>query len=130
VDFQVVLAGFLARAAEIASAAAGPDVAFLLVLAPEVAAVDEAMYFHGRLRQAPFRSAASSPTACTRRPARGRRGARRGAAGAAGDAGRPRAIRRGGGRRLAGARRSEAEALHASERRELARLAASAPAVP
>ena len=52
VDFQVVLAGFLARAAEIDKLLRGPDVAFLLVLAPEVAAVDEAMYFHGRLREA------------------------------------------------------------------------------
>ena len=30
----------------------GPDTAFLLVLVPAVAAVDEALYFHGRLRDA------------------------------------------------------------------------------
>ncbi|HEX4405650.1 MAG TPA: ArsA-related P-loop ATPase, partial [Polyangia bacterium] len=52
VDFQVVLAGFLARAAEIDRLLRGPSVSFLLVLAPEVAAVDEAMYFHARLRDA------------------------------------------------------------------------------
>jgi anion-transporting ArsA/GET3 family ATPase len=52
VDFQGVLAGFLTRANAIDELLRGPDVAFLLVLAPAVAAVDEALYFQGRLREA------------------------------------------------------------------------------
>jgi anion-transporting ArsA/GET3 family ATPase len=52
VDFQGVLGGFLTRANAIDELLRGPDVAFLLVLAPAVAAVDEALYFQGRLREA------------------------------------------------------------------------------
>jgi anion-transporting ArsA/GET3 family ATPase len=52
VDFQGVLGGFLNRADAIDRLLRGPDVAFLLVLAPAVAAVDEALYFHARLREA------------------------------------------------------------------------------
>jgi anion-transporting ArsA/GET3 family ATPase len=52
VDFQGVLGGFLARANAIDQLLRGPDVAFLLVLVPAAAAVDEALYFHGRLREA------------------------------------------------------------------------------
>ncbi len=51
-DFQGVLGGFLQRADAIDGLLRGADVAFLLVLAPAVAAVDEALYFHGRLREA------------------------------------------------------------------------------
>ena len=52
VDFQGVLGGFLERADAIDRLLRGSDVAFLLVLAPAVAAVDEALYFHARLREA------------------------------------------------------------------------------
>ncbi len=52
VDFQHVLGGFLARAKAVDELLRGPDTAFLLVLVPAVAAVDEALYFHGRLREA------------------------------------------------------------------------------
>ncbi|HVZ85446.1 MAG TPA: ArsA-related P-loop ATPase [Polyangia bacterium] len=51
-DFQDVLAGFLDRAGAVDRLLRDADTAFLLVLAPVVAAVDEALYFHGRLRQA------------------------------------------------------------------------------
>ncbi len=52
VDFQGVLGGFLARARAVDERLRGPDVAFLLVLVPQPAAVDEALYFHGRLLDA------------------------------------------------------------------------------
>ncbi len=52
VDFQGALGGFLARADAIDRMLRGADVAFLLVLAPAVAAVDEALYFYARLAQA------------------------------------------------------------------------------
>jgi anion-transporting ArsA/GET3 family ATPase len=130
VDFQIVLAGFLKRAGEIDRLLRGPDVAFLLVLAPEVAAVDEAMYFHGRLRDAAIplggfvanrvhpapglADAAALAASLRARPET------RGAPAAALDevAARLAALAR------------EAEALHASERRELGRLASSAPGIP
>ena len=51
-DFQQVLGGFLERAQAVDLLLRGPDTAFLLVLVPAVAAVDEALYFHGRLRDA------------------------------------------------------------------------------
>ena len=130
VDFQVVLAGFLKRAAEIERLLRGPDVAFLLVLAPEVAAVDEAMYFHGRLRDAgiPLGGFVANRV----HPAPGLTDAA-----AIGAALRARAETRGlpgptiddVAARLAALAR-EATALHASERGELARLAASSPGIP
>jgi anion-transporting ArsA/GET3 family ATPase len=52
VDFQEVLTGFLARAQAVDKLLRGPGVGFLLVLVPEVAAIDEALYFHDRLRTA------------------------------------------------------------------------------
>ncbi len=52
VDFQGVLGGFLTRANAIDRLLRGSEVAFLLVLVPAAAAVDEALYFHGRLREA------------------------------------------------------------------------------
>jgi len=52
VDFRQVLDGFLSRALEIEALLRRPEVAFLLVLAPELPAVDEALYFHARLRDA------------------------------------------------------------------------------
>lgn len=49
-DFQTVLGGFLQRAESVSERLRRPDVAFLLVLAPETPAVDEALYFEQRLR--------------------------------------------------------------------------------
>jgi anion-transporting ArsA/GET3 family ATPase len=51
-DFQVVLAGFLERAQSIEARLRQPDVGFVLVLAPETAAVDEALGFEQKLREA------------------------------------------------------------------------------
>jgi len=51
-DFQQVLGGFLERAKAVDLLLRRPDTAFLLVLVPAVAAVDEALYFHGRLSDA------------------------------------------------------------------------------
>ncbi|MBC8133805.1 MAG: AAA family ATPase [Deltaproteobacteria bacterium] len=51
-DFQLVLGGFLERARSVGTLLRQPDVAFLLVMAPEVPAVDEALYFERRLREA------------------------------------------------------------------------------
>jgi anion-transporting ArsA/GET3 family ATPase len=51
-DFQGVLGGFLDRARAIEGLLRQPEVGFLLVLAPELPAVDEALYFHSRLRSA------------------------------------------------------------------------------
>jgi anion-transporting ArsA/GET3 family ATPase len=53
-DFQGVLGGFLDRARAIEGLLRRPDVGFLLVMAPEQPAVDEALYFHSRLRSAGF----------------------------------------------------------------------------
>jgi anion-transporting ArsA/GET3 family ATPase len=58
VDFQDVLSGFLTRAEAVDCLLRSPETAFLLVLAPVTAAVDEALYFHGRLQ------AAGVPVAC------------------------------------------------------------------
>jgi anion-transporting ArsA/GET3 family ATPase len=52
VDFQVVLGGFLTRAEQIDELLRSRAVSFLLVLAPDLPAVDEALYFHHRLRDA------------------------------------------------------------------------------
>jgi anion-transporting ArsA/GET3 family ATPase len=52
VDFRDVLGGFLDRARQIEALLRSADVGFLLVLAPEVPAVNEALYFHARLREA------------------------------------------------------------------------------
>jgi anion-transporting ArsA/GET3 family ATPase len=49
-DVRDVLGGFLARAREIEALLKQPDVAFVLVLSPETAAVNEALYFAGKLR--------------------------------------------------------------------------------
>lgn len=130
VDFQIVLAGFLARAAEIDRLLRGPDVAFLLVLAPEVAAVDEAMYFHGRLREA--RIPLGGFVANRVHPAPGLTEATELASALRARPGGPKAddaTIADVAARLADLARA-ATSLHASERRELTRLAASAPGIP
>jgi anion-transporting ArsA/GET3 family ATPase len=52
VDFQDVLSGFLTRAQAVDALLRSAEAAFLLVLAPVSAAVEEALYFHGRLQSA------------------------------------------------------------------------------
>jgi anion-transporting ArsA/GET3 family ATPase len=130
VDFQVVLAGFLARAAEIDRLLRGPDVAFLLVLAPEVAAVDEAMYFHGRLRDAAIPLGGFVANRVHPAPGLADAGALTAALRARVELrGVPDATIGDVAARLA-ALAGGAQTLHASERRELARLASSAPGIP
>jgi anion-transporting ArsA/GET3 family ATPase len=51
-DFQGVLGGFLERARAIETLLRRPEVSFLLVLAPELPAVNEALYFQERLQRA------------------------------------------------------------------------------
>jgi anion-transporting ArsA/GET3 family ATPase len=51
-DFQQVLAAFLERARAVDALLRGPGVGFVLVLVPEVAAIDEALFFLERLRAA------------------------------------------------------------------------------
>lgn len=50
-DIREVLGGFLARAREIEAVLKRPDVGFVLVLTPAAAAIDEALFFAGRLRE-------------------------------------------------------------------------------
>ena len=57
-DFQTVLGGFLERAESVGERLRRADVAWLLVLAPEAPAVDEALYFERRLREAGIKLAA------------------------------------------------------------------------
>ena len=57
-DIREVLGGFLTRAREIESVLKRDDVGFILVLTPETAAVNEALYFARRLREA------GSPLCC------------------------------------------------------------------
>jgi anion-transporting ArsA/GET3 family ATPase len=51
-DFRDVLSGFLARAQAVEALLRRPESGFLLVLSPEVPAVNEALYFSARLRGA------------------------------------------------------------------------------
>jgi anion-transporting ArsA/GET3 family ATPase len=50
-DIREVLGSFLARAREIEAVLKQPDVGFVLVMTPETAAVNEAMFFARRLRE-------------------------------------------------------------------------------
>jgi anion-transporting ArsA/GET3 family ATPase len=54
-DFQGVLGGFLRRAEAVEALLRRPDVGFLLVLAPELPAIDEALTFFERLSSAGLR---------------------------------------------------------------------------
>jgi anion-transporting ArsA/GET3 family ATPase len=128
-DFQGVLGGFLTRADAIDRLLRGPDAAFLLVLAPAVAAVDEALYFVARLREAgiPLGGFVANRV----QPAPGLdEAAAIAAALRAGPlfAGLPDETLEAAAERLATAARTFG-ALRTSERRELARLGASAPGV-
>jgi anion-transporting ArsA/GET3 family ATPase len=50
-DIREVLGGFLSRAREIEAVLKRPDVGFILVMTPETASVNEALYFARRLRE-------------------------------------------------------------------------------
>ena len=129
VDFQGVLGGFLARAQAIERLLRAPDAAFLLVLVPAVAAVDEALYFHARLQEAAI--PLGGFIANRVHPAPGLVDADALAAALRAQpalAGLPGDTIGDAAARLAPMARATA-ALHASERRELARLASRAPGV-
>jgi anion-transporting ArsA/GET3 family ATPase len=130
VDFRTVLGGFLERAKQIEGLLRSPDVGFLLVLAPEVPAVNEALYFHGRLKQAGIPLGAFVANRVHRLP---------GPEDSAAIAGRLRAqpaLASSSDADLQDAARRLASAAHdlrrlcASERRELDRLTREAPGVP
>ena len=130
VDFRSVLGGFLERAQQIEGLLRSPEVGFLLVLAPEVPAVNEALYFHGRLREAGIPLGAFVANRVHRLP---------GPDEAPAIARRLRAqpgLAASSDRELADAAGRLASAAHdlrllcASERRELDRLSRSAPGVP
>jgi anion-transporting ArsA/GET3 family ATPase len=129
VDFQGVLGGFLARAEQIERLLRSPEVAFLLVLSPEAPAVDEALYFHDRLRQAELPLGAFVANRVHRSGGLddvNQIAARLGAQASLADL--PRAEIEAAAASLGATARAFA-ALHASERRELARLQAEAPGV-
>jgi anion-transporting ArsA/GET3 family ATPase len=128
-DFQGVLGGFLQRADAIDGVLRGADVAFLLVLAPAVAAVDEALYFHGRLREAGIPLGGFVANRVQSAPGLDEPVAIVAALRAApAFAGLPDETLEEAARRLAPVARTLGK-LRASEQRELARLGASAPGV-
>jgi anion-transporting ArsA/GET3 family ATPase len=128
-DFQGVLGGFLQRADAIDGVLRGADVAFLLVLAPAVAAVDEALYFHGRLREAGIPLGGFVANRVQSAPGLDEPAAIVAALRAApAFAGLPDETLEEAARRLAPVARTLGK-LRASEQRELARLGASAPGV-
>jgi anion-transporting ArsA/GET3 family ATPase len=57
-DIREVLGGFLSRARDIEAVLKRPDVGFILVMTPETASINEALYFARRLRES------SSPLCC------------------------------------------------------------------
>ena len=128
-DFQGVLGGFLQRADAIDGVLRGADVAFLLVLAPAVAAVDEALYFQGRLREAGIPLGGFVANRVQSAPGLDEPAAIVAALRAApAFAGLPDETLEEAAGRLAPVARTLGR-LRASEQRELARLGASAPGV-
>jgi anion-transporting ArsA/GET3 family ATPase len=130
VDFQEVLTAFLARAQAVDKLLRGPDVGFLLVLVPEVAAIDEGLYFHERLRAAGIGLAGFVANRVHAAPGLDEPVAI--AAALRADptgAGLPAATIDEAAARLAPVARAFG-ALAVSERRELGRLGARAPGVP
>lgn len=130
VDFNQVLAGFQARAEEIDKLLRGAEVGFLLVLAPERAAIEEALYFQDRLRAGGIPLAAfvanrvhPAPGICDAATLRERLAAQPGLSGwPAEDIALT-------AERLAG-EAQRAQALCLAERAELDHLARQAPGVP
>jgi anion-transporting ArsA/GET3 family ATPase len=128
-DFQQVLTAFLARARAVDALLRGPGVRFLLVLVPEVAAIDEALYFHERLRAAGIGLAGFVANRVHAAPGLDEPGALASALRAhAAVAALPAATIDEAAARLAPVAQALA-ALSASERRELGRLGSRAPGV-
>ena len=128
-DFQDVLNSFLARAQAVDKLLRGPGVGFLLVMVPEVAAIDEALFFHDRLRAAGIGLTGFVANRIHLPPGLDEPGALAVALRAdPSTAALPAATLDDAAARLAPVARAFA-ALSASERRELARLAARAPGV-
>jgi anion-transporting ArsA/GET3 family ATPase len=130
VDFRGVLGGFLERARQIEQLLRSAEVGFLLVLAPELPAVNEALYFHARLREAGIPLGRFIANRVNRRPGLddGAQIAAR-LRGLAALASLPAADLEDAARRLASSAR-DFQQLCASERRQLDRLAHEAPGVP
>jgi anion-transporting ArsA/GET3 family ATPase len=130
VDFQGVLGGFLERARQIEELLRRPEVGFLLVLSPELPAVNEALYFHDRLREAGIPLGAfianrvHAPPGLIDRAAIAARLRAQPALASLPDGELADAARR-----LAEAAR-DFQSLSASERRQLERLGREAPGVP
>jgi anion-transporting ArsA/GET3 family ATPase len=130
VDFQGALGGFLGRARDIERLLRGPEVSFLLVLTPAVAAVDEALFFHGRLRAGGVPLGGFVANRVQRAPGLDDPAAIAAALRARPElAALPEATTTDAAARLAGVARAFGT-LYASERRELARLGAQAPGTP
>jgi anion-transporting ArsA/GET3 family ATPase len=129
VDFQQVLAAFLDRAHAVERLLRAADVAFLLVLVPAVAAVDEALYFHDRLREAGIPLGGFVANRVQPRPGLADAGELAAALAAArAFAGIDRDVLGDAAGRLAPIAAAHS-ALYRSERRELGRLTARAPGV-
>jgi anion-transporting ArsA/GET3 family ATPase len=130
VDFHEVLNGFLARAQAVDKLLRGPGVGFLLVLVPEVAAIDEALFFHDRLRAAGIGLRGFVANRIHLPPGLDDPAALAAALRADPSTGAlPAPTRDDAAARLAPVAHAFA-ALSASERRELARLGGRAPGVP
>ena len=128
-DFQEVLNSFLARAQAVDKLLRGPGVGFLLVLVPEVAAIDEALFFHDRLGAAGISLRGFVANRIHLAPGLDDPGALAAALRAEpSTAALPAATIDDAAARLAPVAHAVA-ALAASERRELARLGARAPGV-
>jgi len=130
IDFQDVLSGFLTRAQAVDALLRSAEAAFLLVLAPVGAAVDEALYFHGRLQGAGVPVAGFVANRVLPAPGLTDAAALRQAIRAAPPfADLPDQVVEQGAARLALLGR-DFQAIHATEARALERLAGRAPATP
>jgi anion-transporting ArsA/GET3 family ATPase len=127
-DFQQVLTAFLARARAVDQLLRGPGVDFLLVLVPEVAAIDEALFFHERLRAAGIGIAGFVANRVHLAPGLDEAAAIAASLRAHGAGALPAATIDDAAARLAPVAHAFA-ALSASERRELGRLGQRAPGV-
>jgi anion-transporting ArsA/GET3 family ATPase len=127
-DFQQVLTAFLARARAVDELLRGPGVGFLLVMVPEVAAIDEALYFHERLQAAGIKLAGFVANRVHLAPGLDDAAAIAAALRADRAAALPAATVDEAAARLAPVARAFG-ALAASERRELERLGQRAPGV-
>jgi anion-transporting ArsA/GET3 family ATPase len=128
-DFRGVLAGFLERAHAIEALLRRPEVGFLLVMAPELPAVDEALFFVERLRAGGLRLEAFVANRVLPAPGLEDEVAVQAQLAAAPLPGWSAAEREAAGHELAAAAAYLARAAH-SQRQQLGRLQARAPGVP